>query len=230
MAERRYSEEEIAAIFRAAAEQPQPDEVESTPAGGLTLAQLQSIGREVGLEPEAIARAARAVELQPVRARTFLGLPLAVTHTVQLQRRLGDDEWDRLVVQLRDVFGARGRVRIDGSLKQWNNGNLHVLLEPTDQGDRLRFGTVHGGARAGIAAGLILVGTAVVAGIVTAANGVFADTAAGLGFMVTVGVAMIANRAFRLPAWARTRTQQMAALGQRLALPASSTGSPDAHS
>lgn len=219
MSERRYSEQEIAAIFRAAAEQPETTEPETAAADGLTLAQLQSIGREVGLSPEAIARAAHGVDLRPVQARSVLGFPLAVTHTVQLQRHLTDDDWDRLVVQLREVFGARGRVRSEGSLRQWSNGNLHVLLEPTDQGHRIRFGTVHGGARAGIAAGLLLFGAAIVTAVATAVSGTLSEAASGIWIMVGVGVIMIANRALRLPAWARIRAQQMAALGERLALP-----------
>jgi hypothetical protein len=219
MSERRYSEEEVAAIFRAAAEQPPAVEEESRPAEGLTLGQLQAIGREVGLAPDAVAQAALAVEMQPIRARTFLGLPLAVNHTVQLQRQLSEDEWDRLVVQLREVFGARGRIRTDGSLRQWSNGNLHVLLEPTAAGHRLRFGTTHGGARAGIAAGLVLIGSALVTALATAFTGSMGQATTGIAVMLIAGTVMIANRAIRLPAWARTRAQQMSSLGSRLLLP-----------
>jgi hypothetical protein len=223
MTERRYSEDEIAAIFQAAAEQPAPVEDALPTAEGLTLVQLVAIGREVGLAPEAITQAAHAVDLQPVRARTFLGLPLAVHHTVQLQRRLTDDEWDRLVVQLRDVFGARGRIRTDGSLRQWSNGNLHVLLEPTASGHRLRFGTTHGGARAGIAAGLVLIGSALVTALATGFTGTISQATTGIAVMLIAGTLLIANRAIRLPAWARTRAQQMASLSARLLLPPSSS-------
>ncbi len=220
MAERRYSEQEIAAIFRAAAEQPPEMEQETGSTDGLTLGQLQAIGREVGLTPEAIAHAALGVDRAPIGTRTFLGLPLAVNHTVQLQRRLSDDEWERLVVQLREVFAARGRLRSEGSLREWSNGNLHVLLEPTELGHRIRFGTIHSGARAGIAAGLLLLGTAAITALVTALTGTLGDAATGIGAMTVIGAIMIANRAFRLPSWARTRAQQMAQLGERLSLPA----------
>lgn len=226
MSERRYSEAEIAAIFRAAAERPQPEEPQDALSDGLTLAQLQAIGGEVGLSPEAIAQAAQTLHTQPVRARTFLGFPLAVSHTVQLDRRLSDDEWDRLVVQLREVFGAQGRLRAEGSLRQWNNGNLRVHLEPTEHGHRLRFGTTHAGARAGIAAGLILLATAGITGIVTALTGSLADAGVGIGAMVVMGVLMIANRALRLPGWARTRARQMTALGERLTRPAATKPTP----
>lgn len=221
MAERRYSEEEIAGIFRAAAELPEPAPAEKADplSTGLTLAQLQAIGHEVGLQSEAIARAAQAIDRPPVRAKTLLGLPLGVTHTVPLHRTLSDLEWDRLVVQLREVFDARGRIRSEGSLREWSNGNLHVLLEPTDEGHQLRFKTVHGGARAGITVGLGLVGMAATITLVTALTGTITEATTGIAILASTGIVMIANRVWRLPRWARTRAQQMTALGSRLALP-----------
>ena len=62
------------------------------------------------------------------------------------------------MVQLREVFNARGVTRSDGSLRQWTNGNLQVLLEPTDHGHRLRFGTMNSAARASIGVGLVAFG------------------------------------------------------------------------
>src|SRR5216110_411875 len=152
MADRRYSDKEIAAIFRAATELPPIAERAEVPRDeGLTLADLQAIGREVGISADAVAQAAQAIDVRPSAAsRTFLGLPIGVARTVNLNRLLTDEEWERLVVQLREVFNARGRTRSEGSLRQWTNGNLQVLLEPTDTGHRLRFRTVHGAARASI--------------------------------------------------------------------------------
>ncbi len=79
--------------------------------------------------------------------RRVLGLPLGVGRTVELGRKLTDEEWDHLVVDLRETFDARGQVRQDGSLRQWTNGNLQALLEPTPTGDRLRLRTMNGNAR-----------------------------------------------------------------------------------
>src|SRR6058998_2730302 len=165
MADRRYNDKEIAAIFRAAAEEgTQSPQREVARDEGLTLAELQAIGSEVGIPSDAVAQAARAVDVRlGAASRTFFGLPIGVAQTVNLNRRLTDEEWERLVVQLREVFNARGRTRSDGSLRQWTNGNLQVLLEPTETGHRLRFGTLHGGARASIGAGIATLGiTAVV--------------------------------------------------------------------
>ena len=221
MTERRYSDSEIAAIFRAAAEGPQLLPQREVPREeGLTLTELQAIGHEVGIAPEAVAQAAQGLDVRRgAESRRFLGLPIGVARTVNLNRRLSDEEWERLVVLLREVFNARGVTRSDGSLRQWTNGNLQVLLEPTETGHRLRFGTLHGGASAMIGAGLTALGAAGVVAIVTSINGTLGAAMTGIGFMAVAGLGMIASGALRLPGWARLRGRQMEAIATKVALP-----------
>jgi hypothetical protein len=219
--ERRYSDSEIAAIFRAAAEGPQLLPQREVPREeGLTLAELQAIGQEVGIAPDAVAHAAQGLDVRRgAQSRRFLGLPIGVARTVNLNRRLSDEEWERLVVLLREVFNARGVTRSDGSLRQWTNGNLQVLLEPTETGHRLRFGTLHGGASAMIGAGLTALGAAGVVAIVTSINGTLGAAMTGIGFMAVAGLGMITSGALRLPAWARLRGRQMEAIATKVAAP-----------
>lgn len=230
MPERRYNDTEIAAIFRAATEsQPAPSSQPDVPSDeGLTLTDLQTIGREVGIAPEAVAQAARALDTRVGAAsRTFLGLRIGVARTVNLNRRLTDEEWERLVVQLREVFNARGRTRSDGSLRQWTNGNLQVLLEPTATGHRLRFGTIHGAARGAIGVGFAFLGVTAAIALTTALSGTFANAIPGMAFLVLAGAGFIASGALRLPRWARQRERQMEALAAQIAVPppSSSPGS-----
>src|SRR5438552_7076893 len=229
MAERRYNDKEIAAIFRAAAEEgPQTPQREVARDEGLTLSELQAIGSEVGISSAAVAQAARAVDVRLGGAsRTFLGLPIGVARTVNLNRRLTDEEWERLVVQLREVFNARGRTRIDGSLRQWTNGTLQVLLEPTETGHRLRFGTMHGAARAAIGAGFATLGVTTIVTLASVVGGYFTEAIPGMALLLFAGVGMIASGALRLPRWARTRQRQIEALAARVALPPGS-GTPPA--
>src|SRR6266550_1108504 len=224
MAERRYNDKEIAAIFRAAAEAQQNPPHDVPRDEGLTLADLQAVGGEVGIPSEAVARAAQALDVRlDAKSRTFLGLPIGVARTVNLNRRLTDEEWERLVVQLREVFNARGRTRSDGALRQWTNGNLQVLLEPTETGHRLRFGTVHGGARAAIGMGFAVLGVTATVAISSALGGTLAEAIPGIALLAAAGVGIIASGALRLPRWARLRERQMEALATRVALP---PGSP----
>jgi hypothetical protein len=220
MTERRYNDREMAAIFRAASEVPQTPERSVPSAEGLTLADLQAIGREVGIPSDAVAQAALALDVRRgAEARTFLGLPIGVARTVNLNRRLSDDEWARLVVQLREVFNARGTTRSDGALRQWTNGNLQVLLEPTETGHRLRFGTMHGAARAAIGAGFAALGVAVTLVVASAVGGHLVDAFPASGFLSLLGLGMIASGAVRLPRWARLRGRQMEAIAAEVALP-----------
>ena len=217
---RRYDDKEIAAIFRAAADGPPPSGSDVPRDEGLTLAELQSIGREVGLSPDAVARAASALDVRRgTESRTFLGLPIGVARTVNLNRRLSDDEWERLVVRLREVFEARGTMRSEGSLRQWTNGNLQVLLEPTDSGHRLRFRTIHGAAIASIRYGFFALAMSGIVSVAAASAGHFTKGLPGVAFLFLTGAAMIANGAFRLPQWARLRQRQMEDLAEQIALP-----------
>jgi hypothetical protein len=224
MTDRRYDDDEVAEIFRAAAEGSEGAEgseshaLAGRSATGLTLSDLQAIAREVGIAPDAIERAARALDrprAEPV-SRTLLGLPVGVARTVTLDRRLTDAEWELLVVELRDVFGARGTMRAQGSLREWRNGNLHAYLEPTPTGSRLRLGTTKGNAAASIAVGSLALVTSAVGGIASAASGTLSAVALGVGTLAVMGTVLLANGTLGLPRWARLRGQQMDGIVERL--------------
>jgi len=186
----------------------------------LSLADLQAIGREVGIAPDAVARAAQALEVRRnAVSRTLMGLPIGVERRVTLSRRLTDDEWEQLVGELREVFRARGRTRADGSLRQWTNGNLYVLLEPTATGQRIRLGSLHGGAAASIRLGLVGLGAAA---ILAVAGALGAQVGNAIPALLAGGAILIANGALRVPGWARLRARQMEDLAVRLSLPANS--------
>jgi hypothetical protein len=219
MTDRRYDDDEVAAIFQKAAEGPQSAPLQSAREEGMTLAELQDIGREVGISPDAVANAARSLENRPrASARSFLGLPIGVERTVVLDRRLTEAEWERLVVELREVFNARGSVKSDGSFRQWTNGNLQALLEPTATGHRLRLSTVKGNVRLSLAAGTAILGVSAVMAITAAAAGNLGTVLPQIALMSFLGVGAIANGALRLPGWARLRERQMDAITSRLAL------------
>jgi hypothetical protein len=224
MTDRRYDDKELAEIFRAAAEGSVSTEgsesraLAGRSADGLTLDDLQAIAREVGIAPDAVERAARALDrprAEPV-SRTLLGLPIGVARTVTLDRRLTDAEWELLVVELREVFGARGTMRAQGSLREWRNGNLHAYLEPTPTGSRLRLGTTKGNAAASIAAGSLALITSTVVGALSAANGTLSAAALGLGTLAAMGTVLLANGVLGLPRWARLRGRQMDGIVERL--------------
>jgi hypothetical protein len=220
MSERRFSDDEVAAIFERATSAQRPSQQRTTSATGLTLAQLEQIGSEVGVPAEDIRQAARMVSRGGTsQVRHFLGLPLGVGRTVELERQLTDNEWERLVVDLRETFDARGRVASEGSLRQWSNGNLHALLEPTATGQRVRLRTTNGRSRTFMTGGLAIAAMGVVAVIAGAIGGLSGQPSklTSIVSFAVVGIGIFAAGALRLPSWARTRQKQMDEVAGRLA-------------
>ena len=214
--ERRYQEDEVAEIFEAASA-PALSRGDAAPNQGLTLAELQAIGREVGIAPERIAEAAASLaRSQPtLPRRTELGMPLSAAHVIDLPRALTDREWALVVADLRETFSARGHETSQGVTRQWVNGNLHALVEPTKTGYRLRLGTVKGDALAlnrmggfGIAMGLFV-------GLVPLISGDPAATVSGAVALGGMGVGAFVFNALRLPRWVRLREQQMKEVAER---------------
>lgn len=214
MTERRYRDDEIAEIFEAAAAAARERRLGAGPAAGLTLSDLQAIGREVGIAPDRIAEAAAALEHdRAAPARSLFRLPLSVRKVVTLPRAPTDQEWELLVGELRTTFEAAGKDGSRGNLRQWTNGNLHAFIEPTEAGARLRLGTTKGNA---IALNWLGISWIVTAGFlaITGAGGSDADVGEALLFGA-MGVAMFIANTLRLPRWASTRERQMDHIASR---------------
>lgn len=234
--DRRFDDDEIAEILERAASAEDSSRQPVADRGGLTLAELQEIGGEVGIAPERIAEAARVVAGRSgdgdpraggltVRPGPYgpsslpgplLGLPRAVGRSVPLPRALTDAEWERLVVDLRETFAASGKVEIHGSLRTWRNGNLEVHVEPSAEGHRLRMST-----RKGDAVPLVLFGGVLsVMGALMLAAGLLGGeplrVVLASGFVAAVGVGQLAVARTWLPAWARRRSDQMEGVAERV--------------
>jgi hypothetical protein len=216
MTERRYGDGEVRKILELAT---RPEAVGPHPesgADGLTLSDIQSIALEVGIAPEAVSRAATTLDVSATPARKSWGMPIEVARTVPLRRALTDHEWDQLVAELRATFRARGRVMVQGGLREWANGNLHACVEPTDDGYRLRLDTIKGNAAGmnalgatGIAAGALVIGAGVLTG--GAVEAVF-----GPMLLATSGVGALLANLLRLPRWAQQRERQMEHIEARI--------------
>ena len=219
-ADRRYDDDEVSEIFaRATAMDTSPA---TSPAkapsasSGLTLAQLQEIGADIGIPPERIAEAALDVSTRPtsLAQRTFLGAPRSVSRIVPISRALTDDEWSRLVVDLRETFGAEGRIREHGALRTWRNGNLQVHVEPSGDHYRVRMQTLKGDVYTRLfVAGMALVVSTVAlldAGSSPVRNVMLA------GLIGAAGIGLVGYTRALLPRWAALRAAQMEGLAQRI--------------
>jgi hypothetical protein len=210
MADRRYGRDEVEEIFDRATSEPTKGVPAVSDADGLTLAEIQDVGREVGMEPARIAEAARALDgrHETIPRKTYLGAPISVGRVVDLPRDLADREWEILVSELRETFAARGKVTTHGGIREWANGNLHVFLEPTADGYRLRMTTLKSSAAPLLTFGLagLVIGLALVALFVMEqlrpATAVATLIAAGGGGILATNLRLLSK-------WAGEREKQM---------------------
>jgi hypothetical protein len=210
--DRKYQDHEVRQIIDLAIGQedaPSP----SLPMGdGLTLVQLQEVGREVGLSPNRISQAVAAFEQRGVvlpRAKA-LGLPISVGSVVSLPRSLTDREWERLIAELRTTFDAKGEVTSHGSLREWSNGTLHAFLEPAETGYRLRLTDSRAAA---LGAGTLFGGFFLTLGVLIFLV-LLGREDAGFKilfplFMSAGGAGIMALGALTTPGWARVQEKRM---------------------
>ena len=214
--ERRYTEDEVGKILDLATE---ADSARGPGAGGsmgLTLRELHEIGQEVGIPEEVITRAATSLdrpEPKPAATETFLGQTIGVGRTVDLPRPLTDQDWNRLVIDLRETFDAKGQIRDEGSFRQWTNSNLQALLEPTETGQRLRLRTVKGNARSSQGMGIAFMLGGVGMGI---ASAVWLTDPSMIPMFGVMGAAFFFGSRLTVPPWARKRAQQFEDIIARL--------------
>lgn len=216
MTERRYKDEEVRRIFELAATQKGTGFASPPAAEGLTLAEMQSVALEVGIEPNAVARAAISLDAPAAKPlRTSLGIPIEVRRTVPLPRPMTDREWEQLVTELRSTFQARGTLTAHGSLREWANGNLSAVVEPAETGSQVTLRTLKGSA---LGVNAMSVGTAIASGI----GLTFALVAATVTPILTpllLGAAAAGTygvNAMNVGRWRRARAQQMTYIAGRI--------------
>lgn len=218
--DRRYSESEVAEILERATRDLPGDHVPSA-GPGVTLAQLQDIAGEVGIPQDRIAAAARTVIGLPAErpTPTTFGYPRRVEHVVALTRAPSDDEWERMVVDLREAFGARGSLDGQGNLRTWSDRHLHVHVEPDGDGYRVRLDDSYADAPGIVAAGVMCLVTAGTFGLLLLTREVDGNGVAVISTMSALmaagGAGLLAHVRRALPRWAQERLAQFAGFGAR---------------
>ncbi len=131
---RRFTDREVALVLRKAAEFEETSGAEG--GGGLSLRDLQDIGREVGISPAAIAHAAAALDGAGRRPALLRSAPLVRKTVHAVPGELSEDavaDLVRLVDERSDTTGsvseALGSVRWTGRDRFWN---LQVSVTPRD--------------------------------------------------------------------------------------------------
>lgn len=121
---RRYTDDEVHSIFeRAAAKQEEAQRAESASRAGLTLQELQEIGSEAGIDPSHIALAASEVSVRgadtSAEQQQLFGIPTRIGDSRRIEGHIGDEEWEQIVHELRNIFGRDGIAGELGRSREW---------------------------------------------------------------------------------------------------------------
>lgn len=143
----RFTDEEGRRILRRAAERQEAAERARLREGEtLTLAELESIAEEVGIDRSYVDAAAREVVIRrdagPVDVS--MGLPKELVEVRVLPGTVSDRQWEQMVGVLRESFGRSGIVTQFGDVREWSSSSdgrdgmpVHVRLAPTEGGTQL---------------------------------------------------------------------------------------------
>ncbi len=121
-------------------------------------------------------------------------------------------------MDLRETFQASGEVRREGSLREWRNGNLHSLVEPTESGHRLHLCTRKGNAQGRLAGGMIFFAMGLFLMLMLAVSRDFMvvmDKTFIVSMFALLGLGSIGITAYQIPRWAEERERQMEAIAAR---------------
>jgi hypothetical protein len=120
LAGRRFNEQEVAAIIKRASELQQVESpAESTT--GMSLAELEQIAREAGLDPALVRRAAsdldtRVTDRQP---SAFLGAPTALVLERTIDGEVPAEEYEAMVLEIQRELGGVGSASTLGRSLVW---------------------------------------------------------------------------------------------------------------
>lgn len=133
--ERRFTDQEVGEILKRAARHASSGSLVKTE--GISLAELKAIGNEVGIDPDRLADAARAVVLESGnRPNRILGGPTILNFERRVQGEIDPADTPEILSIIRRNMGQQGEAsEIHGSL-EWSadgeSGSRYVTLSSRD--------------------------------------------------------------------------------------------------
>jgi len=216
---RSYTQDEVREIIRRAAEKTAKMQRSESEDSGLSIEDLKDLAVSTGLDPQVMLDAARSLDrdVDETFEKRILGVKISAAHAIRVEGQLSDKEWQSLVADCRSTFAAKGKVSDQAGLREWSNGNLHVLVEPAGDDSIVRMRTHQGQAQSMMAGGvaMLLAFTAMI--LSTYADGGAADNL--LPQMMIIVALVFGGGVFakkRISSWSQTRESQMVAIGRRI--------------
>jgi len=165
---RRYSEKQAGVILRKAAEMQRAEPSAADPSG-FSLAELEEVAREAGIDPAVVRQAAAELDVSASESLSaaLIGAPLGVQLEVELPGEYPADRFDALVPVIQNASPWQGQAGVVGKSLTWNaradsnTSSLQVLVAVNDGRTLIRIEERPGGFAGGLFGGVIGVGTAI---------------------------------------------------------------------
>ena len=234
MAHRTYTEQEVAALMERAAELQMQTARQTGRKPGLTLAELETIAREAGLDPSFLQQAATELDA-PSRSLFESSTGTSATH-VFVERwvpgTLTPEVWEDLVAELRHrydtdmgkMWGVPGygtsKTEHVGRTAEWRHTSMsgietRVMVRPRGDGLRIRLSQRVGWGSSIAEAATYGAGSAGIAAAIAGAigeSGLFALAAFLIGLLLFIPAILYLDRM-----WRRKKHRELEALGAHLA-------------
>jgi hypothetical protein len=123
---RRFNEEEVALIIKRAAELQQTEQIAQEPSTALSLAEIEQIAREAGIDPRLIRHAAQGLDrpAETNRPSAWAGAPTRLVFERIIDGEISNDEHEALVNEIRRTLGDNGLPSVLGRTLAWNSTPL----------------------------------------------------------------------------------------------------------
>ncbi len=201
---RRYSEKQAGEILRRAAEMQRAEPTALDPAG-FSLAELEEVAREAGIDPAMVRRAASQLEVSRAKGigDALAGAPTTIRLEAELAGEYPADRFDELVPIVQAASAWQGHAGVVGRTLTWssradsNTSSRQVFVSVGGGRTLIRIEERLGGFAGGLFGGLIGgVGGGVGAGVGGGVGAALGSTLFGVGFpILMIGGSYLAARA-----------------------------------
>jgi hypothetical protein len=116
---RLYGEKEVARLLKRATELQRQEPVEAAGSGGLSLAELEEIASEAGIDPRHLRRAASELEAGGTALERVVGERLSLENEAVVPGELPDDGFMRVVAAIQSASGELGQPSLVGRTLTW---------------------------------------------------------------------------------------------------------------
>lgn len=128
MSDRIFTQAEVSELLSKAA---RLEGAIGTHKSGLTLAEVKDAARAAGIDPSWVDTALKTTAKTP-EAKTYAGITTSVHRERVLPNPIDENQWGRIVAELRRSLGGRGTAESIGGNRAWERAPLRVVIENVD--------------------------------------------------------------------------------------------------